>query len=123
MFADYFEDKILQISQTFNSIEALPTANLPHNIVPLSSCHPTTEKELKKIILTDNSKACTPDPLPTYLLNKILDCLLPVLIDLVNSAISASYLPECLKAARVAPAIKIQPSTVRTLKIIEQSAT
>ena len=44
----------------------------------------TTEDELKKIIMSSNSKSCTLDPIPTSILKQCLDCLLPILVKIVN---------------------------------------
>ena len=87
VFADYFETKILKISNTFNPILSLPSPSPPNNVSLLTDFKPTNEEALRKIILSGNSKACSLDPLPTYLLQEIIDSLLPTLTKLVNSCI------------------------------------
>ena len=85
MFAEYFQEKIQKISHSFQPIVNLPTACVPDGVTPLTVFHPTTEEELAKIITSGNSKACSLDPIPTYLVKDVLPCLLPALTRLVNA--------------------------------------
>ena len=87
-----------------NNQSSIP--NPPSNISLLKCFQPTKEEELKKIILSGNSKACSLDPLPTTLLKELLDTLLSTLTKLVNAAIDQSTIPQSLKSASVTPLIK-----------------
>ena len=106
LFADFFENKIKKISQSFEPITNLPLYSLSQVEKPLNKFTPTTEDELKKIILSGNNKCCHLDPLPTFLLKENIDVLLAPLTRLVNTAIEESVIPQSLKAASITPLIK-----------------
>ena len=46
------------------------------------------------------------DPIPTAVLKECLDCLLPVLVKIINLSFSTSQFPDDLKMAIVIPLIK-----------------
>ena len=67
---------------------------------------PTTEAELRKIIMSGNSKSCSLDPIPTQLLKSSLETLLPTLTNIVNASLSSATVPRSLKSATVTPLLK-----------------
>ena len=75
-------------------------------IPELSSLATITEAELRKIIMSSNSKSCHLDPLPTSLLKECLDCLIPTLTRIVNLSIASHSFPLNLKSATVVPLLK-----------------
>ena len=52
------------------------------------------------------SKTCDLDPLPTSILKKCIDLLLPAIHHIVNLSLSQGYFPDVLKKACVTPLIK-----------------
>jgi hypothetical protein len=105
-FADFFRNKISKIRESF------PPANASahyadHVSAPsFSSLEPTCEEEIRKIIMSSNSKSCSLDPIPTSLLKQCLDCLLPILVSIVNTSFSSCQFPDALKHAIVVPLLK-----------------
>jgi hypothetical protein len=104
-FADFFDEKIAKIRQEFLDVTEVQddTDDQPPL---LSKFTLITEEELKKIIMSGNSKSCMLDPIPTTLLKDSLDTLLPVLTKIVNLSMSSSVVPSKFKTAVVFPLIK-----------------
>ena len=61
---------------------------------------------LTAIIESMPSKTCDLDPLPTNILKKCINLLLPAILHIVNLSLSLGYLPDFLKKACVSPLIK-----------------
>ena len=64
-----------------------------------------TIDELKEIIKSSNTKTSCHDPLPQYMLNNILDSLLPYLCDLVNKSLSTGNM-DGVKESIIVPLLK-----------------
>jgi len=64
---------------------------------------PTSEIELKEIIIKSPNKSCDLDPLPTWLLKKCVDQLLPLITAIVNRSMDESVMLFCLKGATITP--------------------
>ena len=92
-FVTFFADKVKRITDNFTETE-MPDEECPQDIILLNRFYDTSEKELKEIILTGNSKCCILDPLPTSLVKECLDILLPVLLRIVNLSLSSNVLRE-----------------------------
>ena len=107
-FADYFTDKIAKIRESFeNNDNGLTSSEYSERNIPdLSVLSPTSELEIKKIIMEGNSKACDLDPIPTQLLKSCIDVLLPCICKIVNASLSSARVPSCLKSATVSPLLK-----------------
>ena len=110
-FADYFNAKIEQIYSDM-SCHNCNTLDVDINVVQ-SSCaskfrkfEPLSLAGLKAIIESMPSKTCDLDPLPTSILKKCIDLLLPAIHHTVNLSLSQGYFPDVLKKACVTPLIK-----------------
>jgi len=71
---------------------------------------PATEAEVQRIIMSGNSKYCQLDPIPTNLLKQCLDCLLPIITQMVTQSIASCLVPTAWKSATVTPLLK-KPNT------------
>jgi hypothetical protein len=109
-FADYFSLKISGIRKDIiqNQPPDVKQYHCVSNVsVPqLQELRPTNEKELLEIITSSNSKCCLLDPIPTALLKKCMDSLLPVLTKIVNISLAMSSVPTTFKQAIVTPLLK-----------------
>ena len=110
-FADYFNAKIEQIYSDM-SYHNCNTLDVDINVVK-SSCaskfrkfEPLSFAGLKAIIESMPSKTCDLDPLPTSILKKCIDLLLPAIHHIANLSLSQGYFPDVLKKACVTPLIK-----------------
>ena len=110
-FADYFNAKIKQIYSDM-SYHSSNTLDVDINVVK-SSCaskfrkfEPLSLAGLKAIIESMPSKTCDLDPLPTSILKKCIDLLLPAIHHTVNLSLNLGYFLDVLKKACVTPLIK-----------------
>ena len=71
---------------------------------PLSQLAPTTQDEVRKIIM--RSQSCELDPLPTGLLKQCLEPLLPMITSIMNKSLEESRVPLWFKKANVRPLLK-----------------
>ena len=76
------------------------------NIPLLDSFSPTTEDEVRNLVLSLPSKSCALDPIPTTLLKQCLGSLLPVLVSVINKSLLHGHVPTSLKFALVKPLLK-----------------
>ena len=105
-FSEYFIDKIKNISVKFDYVPVRSDTSPSSEIVALDHFSLISEEELKKLIMSGNSKSCQLDPLPTTLLKACVDSLLPFLARLLNSSIEDFKVPARFKAATVTPLLK-----------------
>jgi hypothetical protein len=113
-FSSFFHTKISSIRQKLDT-EVTDTLLTYLSVLPVEDPVPgsklTTLNELcmddiRKLVMKSPSKSCMLDPLPTWLLKKLLEPLLPALTDIVNKSIESSIFPPSLKNARVTPLLK-----------------
>ena len=103
-FAEYFVGKIKKIHEAFPDREQ--HIHCETKVPTLGSLDPTTEEELRKVIMQCKPKSCPLDPLPTSLIKKCIDCMLPILVRLVNLSFASSSFPDAFKIAMVIPLLK-----------------
>ena len=65
-----------------------------------------SEDELVNIVKGTSNSYCDLDPIPTSLLKKVISCLAPVLIKIVNTSLQKGEVPACMKHAIVQPRLK-----------------
>jgi len=76
------------------------------NVNILEMLRPTSEVEVKEIIIESPNKSCDLVPLPTWLLKKCVDQLLPLITAIVNRSVDESVMSLCLKRATISPLVK-----------------
>ena len=67
---------------------------------------PIIEDQVRKIIMEGNNKFCILDPIPTTILKSCIDCLIPVITRIINTAMITAVCPPQVKAASVVPVLK-----------------
>ena len=72
----------------------------------LDSFTEVTEDDIRKIVHSSPTKSCALDPVPTWLLKKCEDELIPVLTLIVDTSFSCAEFPKELKRAFLTPLIK-----------------
>ena len=71
----------------FNSVNDMIQSDMPQNIRLLHDFNNVSEKDVKDIILSGNSKCCSLYPLPTSFVKDFIDIMLPVLHKIVNQSL------------------------------------
>ena len=119
LFGNFFSEKIRNIRQNLeisNHIDPECTTdtgytndtdrkhNTPEKIaIPLQDLEPATTEEIRKIIMLSQNKSSILDPIPTWLLKKHLNLLLPVIKTIVNKSLITPVVPRNLKYAFLHP--------------------
>ena len=67
---------------------------------------PTFEVVVNGIIIKSRNKSRDLDPNPTWLLNKYVDQLLPLITSIINGSMDKSVMTLCLKRATTTPLLK-----------------
>ena len=110
-FITYFNDKISNIRKDLEKAP-ISTSQTPHDIFikfdgeVLDSFTEVSEDDIRKIIHSSPTKSCALDPIPTWLLKKCEDELIPILTLIVNTSLSCAEFPKELKRAFLTPLIK-----------------
>ena len=122
-FKEFFHEKINNIRQKINE-EAEDTR--PEDGVEESvgeQCRSSftrfsalSEEELKSLVLKMSNKFCCLDPIPTFLLKKCVNELLPVLMLIVNKSYESGFFPKDFKCAVIKPTLKKNDSDKDILK-------
>ena len=111
-FGQFFVHKIETIQERINeiceneSIESIEEMKTKDPSIAFSEFNLLTEDEVKKIITKSASKSCSLDPIPTWLLKKCLDLLLPIITLIINLSLRLGYFPSAWKCALVIPLLK-----------------
>ncbi len=104
-FADYFVGKIELIRAKLDAVDCDLPVDTPCD-VSLSCFNPLSEDAIRKLILKSPTKSCSLDPIPSTLLKKCLDVLLPIITAIVNLSLSSGVFPDVYKLALVIPLLK-----------------
>ena len=105
-FSTFFRDKTEKICANMPHIEEEIQIENPPATSTLSSFKCVSTEEVKRIITSGPSKSCSLDPVPTWLLKKSLDDVLPAIIDIINASLTNGSVPDSMKCAIVSPLLK-----------------
>ena len=107
-FLAFFHGKVSKLRNTLDNMQNVTASmEIPEssNSSFASFQHVCTD-DVRKIVTKSANKSCALDPLPTDLLKKCLDVLLPNITRIINMSLSSEFVPETLKVAQVIPLIK-----------------
>jgi hypothetical protein len=106
-FNFYFIDKVDHVRSNLPNTDllALENSTSVHGGPFLSQFSLASEREVYNVIRSSPTKSDIMDPIPTWLLKKHLDILLPVLTALINRALSTG-MPVAFKHALIRPLLK-----------------
>ena len=103
-FADYFENKILNIRRMFENIQEY---NITSEDIPrLRRFSPMIESSVALMIKSMKSKSCELDAIPTHILKTMLPALLLIITKLVNLLLGTGDFYRDWKTATVRPLLK-----------------
>ena len=107
IFSDFFKNKVLSTRNSFSPVtqkndDCRPT----FTGTPFLSFTPVSEQFVKKIILQTVSKTSVLDQIPTKLLYKSLEVLLPPITKILNESLTSGTVPSDFKTAVVKPLLK-----------------
>ena len=105
-FNRYFIEKISDIRKSFPPQDpTLNDASASFEGVPLEVFRPTTDDEIRGLVMKHGLKCSPEDPIPAALLKRVVDAFVPIWRVLVNLSLSQGSMIN-LKCAVLAPLIK-----------------
>ena len=106
-FLKFFDDKISLRCSKLPPPAIPPTDQAPITPPPLlSSFAPSTEEEVRRVIMFSSDSSCDLDVIPTSLLKSCVDVLIKPLTIIVNLSLSEESFPTTFKHAFVKPLLK-----------------
>jgi len=116
-FNDFFNNKIITIGNSLVSSTAYKGEPEEDEHMPkLSFFTHATLDEINEIVTKSPNKSCSLDPLPTWLLKKCLDSLLPSITHIINQSFLVGEVPRELKTAHIRLPLKKPGLDVEALK-------
>jgi hypothetical protein len=105
--ADFFNEKVAKIRQSLDEIQSGKyTTETNESKTFLKVLKPTTEKEVREIIMKSSPTTCALDPIPTHLVKECIDTLLPTITCMVNRSLKECEVPDSFKIATIIPLLK-----------------
>ena len=105
-FLEFFNNKIVKLSMSFKG-HVCNVIEEPVNPPPvLLNFEPTTETEVRQVILSMSDASCDLDVIPTKRLKECIDGFTKPITSLVNKCFQVGQFPTAFKQAIVAPLIK-----------------
>jgi hypothetical protein len=116
-FGEFFTSKVSKIRAAIFAA-AKRSEGVMNNVVPhqfltnhgdnavFRDFVPVSEKMVKNFIMASPTKSCRLDPVPTFLLKKVLCPLVPTITKIVNLSLSTGTFPVGMKHAMVTPLLK-----------------
>ena len=109
-FQQFFVNKLEKISESLSLGPAdATTFEFPCQRqlgTSLRSFEAVSEKQVAQIIKNSSTTTCNLDAIPTCLLKKCCDDLVPVITSIINKSFQAGCFPEALKQCNICPLIK-----------------
>ena len=119
-FLTYFIEKVENIRNDVSSKDASASASLSEydtvSQCSLSYFQPLESGDIADIIRQFPSKSCSLDIIPSWLVKRNLDILLPPITKIVNASLSTGTFPSALKESIITPVIKKSNADRNSLK-------
>ena len=98
--------KIVFIGNSLSSSTPVVTVHTPSASCSWNSFTPVSEDDIRKVISKAPSPSCLLDPLPSWLVKKSLDAILPAITSVINTSLNSGVVPDTLKSAVITPLLK-----------------
>ena len=119
-FLTFFIEKVENIRNDVSSKDASASASLSEydtvSQCSLSDFQPLESEDIADIIRQFPSKSCSLDTIPSWLVKRNLDILLPPITKIVNASLSTGTFPSALKESIITPVIKKNNADRNSLK-------
>ena len=121
-FSIFFAEKIqrlkdnLKVSQSTDMYAQSSLRITSPCVSTFSDLSTVSEDAVREIIMKSPSTSCDLDPIPTWLLKKCIDELVPIITNIVNLSFQKGCFPDILKSAHITPLIKKPKLDCETLK-------
>lgn len=105
LFNVYFDEKIIKIRSNFTT-NICNTTTPAYTQTKLTTLHPTTADEVRRLIGSCSPKCCELDPIPTWLLKECIEEVLPLITSIFNESLTLGTYPDTFKEAIIKPLLK-----------------
>ncbi len=105
-FSDYFIGKIRNIRTKLDEMDVPPIEPEIDCAHSFSTFAPLSEEDIRKLIFKSPAKSSALDPVPTDIVIKCLDILIPIITRIVNLSLSTGEFPTQFKLAYILPLLK-----------------
>ena len=112
-FNEFFVQTIVTIRQNMDQEDSTLSPCVPVaetvgsvTVLDLSNFTPAAMQEVENLIKRSCAKSCGLDPVPTWLLKKHAECLVPIITSIVNMSLADGVFPDQFKTAHVCLLIK-----------------
>jgi hypothetical protein len=107
-FATFFSEKITKLHSSLASImsQSNPQSDSSSPSTTLTCLQPASQDEIFKLIMASPDKQCELDPIPTFLLKKCINSLLPIITKIVNLSLATGTFPDVFKKSVITPLLK-----------------
>ena len=102
--SDFFENKVSTLRSGFSDTVAVDYP--PRSCSVLSSFQPVSSECVITLVGRCPNKSCSLDPVPTWLIKKLIAIFAPILTAICNASIHSGVVPPSLKSAVVVPVLK-----------------
>ena len=104
----YFASKRIRVNvdSAGVNVDEFVRITTPIEITPLTSFKALSESEVHALIERSAKTTCALDPMPTSLLVKCLDELIPIITIMINTSLATGHFPDDWKRALVKPLLK-----------------
>ena len=106
IFIKHFTNKVEKLRANIASEHVISSIVTGTTAASFSSFERVSLSTVKECILNSAPKSCELDPIPSKLLIKCLDYIIPSLTDLFSSSLASGIFPQCFKSALVTPILK-----------------
>ena len=103
IFIKHFTNKVEKHRANIASVRVTSTLVTGTTAATFSSFEKVSQLTEKECIPNYAPKSCELDPIPSKLLMKCFDSILPFLTDLFNSSLASGIFPQCFKSALATP--------------------
>lgn len=117
-FANFFKDKITLLRENLESTNDTVNYNDDRMRVELqmTQLEPTNCKEVHDVIMSCSNKTCELDPIPTFLLKRYIEELIPLLTCIMSTSMTTGVFPQDFKKAIIRPHLKKASADINDLK-------
>ena len=98
--------KIVSIRNSLSSSTPVVTVHTPSASCSWNSFTPVSEDDIRKVISKAPSSSCLLDPLPSWLVKKSVDAILPAITSVINTSLNSGVVPDTLRSAVITPLLK-----------------
>ena len=111
-FRNFFAQKIENINASLANLSTSSVPSLPATDITclkeqfLTGFRTLSQEQVRMLISKAAGKSCQLDPIPTPIVLKLLDVLLPVITKLINLSFDTGRFAEAWKEALVLPSLK-----------------